>query len=349
MVSTELSATVLQDKTGSTEEIDLGKRKRVTFRIEEGSKPSKSESGKISSMELQDGWGEGEGSGGRGDYEEEEEETTCATSEARFEIVTGSHQFTVNGYSLAKGIGAGKYIASDTFKVAGQQWAIYFYPDGKNKDDELQYISCFVARLSDHGGDVRALFELTLLDQTESKKHRVHSHFDRKLDHGPYNLKYRGSMWGYNHFYRRAALERSDYLKDDKLSFHCKVGVVVSSSPIGPSFSSLSQEQEPSTHISRSSKHRTRRSSSGESTDGSSESSGVENVQQQELSTVNPLHLLELEEMFVELYNLSTLVHLLLRKDKFTGETRDRKTDLGTSKDRLGDVRTGKQNITGNP
>jgi hypothetical protein len=26
-------------------------------------------------------------------------------------------------------------------------------------------------------------------------KHKVHSHFDRSLESGPYTLKYRGSMW----------------------------------------------------------------------------------------------------------------------------------------------------------
>ncbi|KAJ6693072.1 BTB/POZ AND MATH DOMAIN-CONTAINING PROTEIN 4-LIKE [Salix purpurea] len=59
-------------------------------------------------------------------------------------------------------------------------------------------------------------------------KHKVHSHFDRSLEGGPYTLKYRGSMWGYKRFFRRAMLETSDYLKDDCLKINCTVGVVVS-------------------------------------------------------------------------------------------------------------------------
>ncbi|KAE8724877.1 BTB/POZ and MATH domain-containing protein 5 [Hibiscus syriacus] len=91
------------------------------------------------------------------------------------ETVNGSHRFVIQGYSLAKGMGVGKRIASDNFTVGGYQWAIYFYPDGT---------------------DVRALFELTLVDQSGKGKHKVHSYFDRSLDSGPYTLKYRGNMKG---------------------------------------------------------------------------------------------------------------------------------------------------------
>ncbi|RWW16481.1 hypothetical protein BHE74_00039045 [Ensete ventricosum] len=124
-------------------------------------------------------------------------------------------------------MGVGKHIASDTFTVGGFQWAIYFYPDGKNPEDNSAYVSVFIA-LASEGTDVRALFELTLLDQSGKGKHKVHSHFDRSLESGPYTLKYRGSMWGYKRFFRRAALETSDYLKDDCLKINCTVGVVVS-------------------------------------------------------------------------------------------------------------------------
>ncbi|MBA0574570.1 hypothetical protein Golob_001762 [Gossypium lobatum] len=66
------------------------------------------------------------------------------------------------------------------------------------------------------------------MDQSGKGKHKVHSHFDRSLESGPYTLKYRGSMWGYKRFFRRALLETSDYLKDDCLIINCTVGVVVS-------------------------------------------------------------------------------------------------------------------------
>ncbi|XP_031249062.1 BTB/POZ and MATH domain-containing protein 2-like [Pistacia vera] len=124
-------------------------------------------------------------------------------------------------------MGIGKYIASDTFFVGGYAWAVYFYPDGKSVEDNAAYVSLFIA-LASEGTDVRALFELTLLDQSGKARHKVHTHFGRTLESGPYALKYRGSMWGYKRFFKRTLLETSDYLKDDCLSIRCCVGVVKS-------------------------------------------------------------------------------------------------------------------------
>lgn len=126
-------------------------------------------------------------------------QTTTTTSTSITETVNGSHQFKITGYSLSKGLGIGKYIASDTFMVGGYAWAIYFYPDGKSVEDNAGYVSLFIA-LASEGTDVRALFELTLLDQSGKERHKVHSHFGRTLESGPYTLKYRGSMWYVNSF-----------------------------------------------------------------------------------------------------------------------------------------------------
>lgn len=153
--------------------------------------------------------------------------SSSTSSTSRTETVNGSHEFKIKGYSLAKGMGVGKYMASDTFMVGGYEWAIYFYPDGKSAEDNATYVSLFIA-LASEGTDVRALFELTLLDQSGKDRHKVHSHFGRMLESGPYTLKYRGSMWGYKRFFKRTLLGTSDYLKDDCLSIRCCVGVVKS-------------------------------------------------------------------------------------------------------------------------
>ncbi|CAL5077976.1 unnamed protein product [Urochloa decumbens] len=150
-----------------------------------------------------------------------------AASPTSSEMVKGSHEFVIQGYSLAKGMGTGRFIASEAFTVGEYQWAIYFYPDGKNPEDNSVYVSVFVA-LSSEGTNVRALFELTLLDQSGKGKHKVRTHFDGSLESGPFTLKYRGSMWGYKRFLKRTALETSDFLKDDCLKINCTVGVVVS-------------------------------------------------------------------------------------------------------------------------
>ncbi|GAB2220132.1 hypothetical protein Droror1_Dr00007775 [Drosera rotundifolia] len=147
------------------------------------------------------------------------------TSTSRTETVTGSHQFVITGYSLSKGTGIGRYITSEVFNVGGYSWAMYFYPDGKSPEDNAAFVSLFIA-LASEGTDVRALFELKLLDQSGNERHKIHSHFERALESGPYSLKYRGSMWGYKRFFKRSLLEGSDYLKDDCLLIECKVGVV---------------------------------------------------------------------------------------------------------------------------
>ncbi|CAE6109543.1 unnamed protein product [Arabidopsis arenosa] len=152
---------------------------------------------------------------------------SLTVSTSTTETVNGFHEFKICGYSLAKGVGVGKYVASDTFMVGGYSWAIYFYPDGKSPEDNSSYVSLFIA-LASEGADVRALFELTLVDQSGNGKHKVHSHFGRALESGPYTLKYRGSMWGYKRFFRRSGLESSDYLKENSLLVRCRVGVVKS-------------------------------------------------------------------------------------------------------------------------
>ncbi|RDX65768.1 BTB/POZ and MATH domain-containing protein 4, partial [Mucuna pruriens] len=139
--------------------------------------------------------------------------------------VNGSHTFVIKGYSLAKGMGIGKYIASDVFSAGGYEWAMFFYPDGMYPEDNSTYVSLFIALVS-HTTDVRALFELTLFDQSGKENHNVRSHFHHSPVAGPYTLKFRGSM-GYKRFFRRKHLEKSTFLKDDCLKIHCTVGVVV--------------------------------------------------------------------------------------------------------------------------
>ncbi|CAN6170696.1 unnamed protein product [Urochloa humidicola] len=139
----------------------------------------------------------------------------------------GSHEFVIQGYSLAKGMGGGRHIASEAFTAGGYQWKIYFFPDGRNPEDNSAYVSVFIA-LASEATDVRAFFELTLLDQSGKGKHKVHSHFDDSLQSEPYTLRCRGSMWGFRKFLKRIALETSDFLKDDCLKINGTVGVVVS-------------------------------------------------------------------------------------------------------------------------
>ncbi|KAG4912068.1 hypothetical protein JHK82_052655 [Glycine max] len=178
------------------------------------------------------------------------------SSKSVTETMSGSHEFVIKGYSLTKGMGIGKYIVSETFIVGGFQWAIYFFPDGRDPKDNAAYVSVFVA-LHSKSTNVRALFDLTLLDLCKKGEHKVHSHFSHSLTIGPYTLINHGSMWGYTRFFKRRHLETSNFLKDDCLKINCTIAVLVSSidssqlntiqvpeSDIGEHFGMLLEDEE---------------------------------------------------------------------------------------------------------
>jgi hypothetical protein len=98
------------------------------------------------------------------------------------------------GAGLAHRSLAGEVHRLRALQRGGFDWAIYFYPDGKSDEDGAAYVSLFIA-LASEGTDVRALFELTLVDQSGKGQDKVHTHFGRSLESGPYTLKYRNSMW----------------------------------------------------------------------------------------------------------------------------------------------------------
>lgn len=66
----------------------------------------------------------------------------------------------------------GRYITSNTFALGGYEWAIYFYPDGKSAQNSFPYVSAFIA-LASEGTKVRAIFELSLVDQNGKGEHNT--------------------------------------------------------------------------------------------------------------------------------------------------------------------------------
>ena len=52
------------------------------------------------------------------------------TSSIIAETVSGSHVLKIDGYSLIKGHGVGKFIDSGRFSVGGRSWLMRYYPDG---------------------------------------------------------------------------------------------------------------------------------------------------------------------------------------------------------------------------
>ncbi|XP_029127835.1 BTB/POZ and MATH domain-containing protein 4 [Cajanus cajan] len=141
--------------------------------------------------------------------------------------LNGSHLFVVEGYTLLKGIGVGKHVKSEKFDAGGHRWIIYLYPDGKYPEDNTVFISVYLALVS-LATNVRAIFEFTLLDQSDKGEHMVNDYFTTNLIDGPQIFHF-GSFWGIRHFIAKDKLEKSTFLKDDCLKINCVVGVPVTS------------------------------------------------------------------------------------------------------------------------
>ncbi|KAK4491295.1 hypothetical protein RD792_002031 [Penstemon davidsonii] len=150
--------------------------------------------------------------------------------------IKGSQILEIQGYSLTKGMGVGKYISSDPFSVGGHLWEIQFYPDGKKNDESGDiYVSLYITLVSKCEKDVRGWFEYVLLDENGNKWYRTRNCFkmmekDKRWMAGPYTLLPGGNgTIGYTDFYKRTELEASQLIKDDRLTILCSVGVVKTS------------------------------------------------------------------------------------------------------------------------
>ncbi|KAI3936760.1 hypothetical protein MKW92_033665 [Papaver armeniacum] len=139
-----------------------------------------------------------------------------SSSQLFYETVQGSHEFKINGYSHAKGMGVGEYKSSGKFTVGGYDWKIRFSPDGDDQASE-DYISVFIELASP--GEVKGSVELKLLDQ------RREGQFFSKTT-SPHTFKAGSLTWGFKKFMERLEFETSNYLKDDRLSIHGTVSIV---------------------------------------------------------------------------------------------------------------------------
>uniref|UniRef100_A0A0D9X7Q5 BTB domain-containing protein n=1 Tax=Leersia perrieri TaxID=77586 RepID=A0A0D9X7Q5_9ORYZ len=126
------------------------------------------------------------------------------------ELVSGTHQFTVAGYSLQKRKGVGHFIRSNSFKVGGYNWAIRFYPAGVT------------------GGEGYVAMYLELMETTAVAKVTVKSTFTIGS-----SLPFRGwddftsssKSWGYRKFMKIDEVE-SRYLINDCVTLYCQVEIV---------------------------------------------------------------------------------------------------------------------------
>ncbi|KAJ1255689.1 hypothetical protein BS78_K171600 [Paspalum vaginatum] len=117
-----------------------------------------------------------------------------------------THVFDIAGYSLLKGIDAGKVIRSAAFVAGGCEWCIRFYPDGYSAEDSGGYVAIFLELLTN--AEVRVLF-------------------DFRLCRTPKVFKAAHFASGSNKFMKRSDLEAAQYLQNDRLVIECNVTVIM--------------------------------------------------------------------------------------------------------------------------
>ncbi|KAL6843199.1 hypothetical protein ACP4OV_026912 [Aristida adscensionis] len=142
------------------------------------------------------------------------------TSTCFLEQEQGTHAFDVLGYSLHRGMGVGKGIASGVFSVGGFDWAILFYPDGRT-DSSRDYVSVHL-ELCSKGATACASCDLRLVDRATGLPASVVAMPPRDFCHGGASriAPTEGD------FKRRSELEASPYLRGDRLTIECVVTVL---------------------------------------------------------------------------------------------------------------------------
>jgi speckle-type POZ protein len=121
----------------------------------------------------------------------------------------------IEGYSLTKWLGKGRFIRSETFVSAGHRWCIKYYPDGEVSHGP-DWIAMQVQRDdSTDGKDIMAKLSISLLDH-DGRPVALHSKIDDRFD------RYRPKdSTGFIRFMKKKDLEESEYLKDDCFSIRC--------------------------------------------------------------------------------------------------------------------------------
>lgn len=134
------------------------------------------------------------------------------------EAVSGSHVLKVQGYSLIKGLGVGKFIGSVKFNAGGRSWCIRCYPDGWGSEC-TDWISVALFLLNPDATEVKAKYRFSLLDQAERTHVPLHTE-------AVSTFSAKASGKGHDKFIKRQKLEQSAYLKDDCLEISCDVTVL---------------------------------------------------------------------------------------------------------------------------
>eukprot|EP00798_Chlamydomonas_sp_ICE-L_P004497 gene4497-14655_t len=94
-----------------------------------------------------------------------------SASYRQLDMICGSHQYSVCGFSLARSMGCGTRLCSDYFEVAGQMFRVETYPAGFTADT-CRYMSVFLTTPGSINPN-HILFEIAILDQSGKDRNIV--------------------------------------------------------------------------------------------------------------------------------------------------------------------------------
>jgi speckle-type POZ protein len=162
---------------------------------------------------------------------------TTTSSTSAVETVEGTHVFHVCGYTLLKGIGAGKFVRSGTFAVGGYHWSLRFFPGGESGSDGRgtttstspdQYC-CFRVDLMSKEAGAKAFFTIGLVNQADGSTRWEPTTPLMNLSTAAASQRSASARIAV----RRSKLEDFAVLRGDRVSVVCVVGVVLIQ-PVSP-------------------------------------------------------------------------------------------------------------------
>ncbi|KAK3121316.1 hypothetical protein QOZ80_8BG0650650 [Eleusine coracana subsp. coracana] len=139
--------------------------------------------------------------------------TTMST--CTVEAAQGTHLFHISGYRLHKGIGQGKFVSSEPFSVGRYDWAVRFYPDGMDEQDGSASMHL---KLVTRNSVTRASCHFKLFNKTTGE---TSSGWQVSLQ------EYKSDSTLETAIIHTSDSKLSTYVKDDCLTIHCAVTVIL--------------------------------------------------------------------------------------------------------------------------
>lgn len=139
------------------------------------------------------------------------------------------HVVKIDGYTrtLNAHNGLRQHFNSRPFRAGGRTWRVSYRPMGStNHPENIDSISMYLALDDAIDEPVNAQATFSLLDQEDKPVH-AYSWTTRAYSFS----KRRGKAYGYERFIKREALERSEYLKDDRFAVGVNVHLVKEAAP----------------------------------------------------------------------------------------------------------------------